>query len=200
MNPDASTYSTSAHVSTLASAAKLIPCPGVSAMGVSMSAFWFSPAAQSCAISCSLPTPAGSSLDTTPAKIRLVPSPSSRGPITCSGTLITDPASTSSSHTRSGRSFPSSRFGRRPEVHHLLGPNIHPRERSPASRSACRTGNAYAVGSCSFGRANPALVPALEVGSGLIPSPPPPAGSLQFSEVQQLTVRSAGDDTAVVEH
>ncbi|GAP54300.1 hypothetical protein AHiyo6_08650, partial [Arthrobacter sp. Hiyo6] len=94
---------------------KSIPVPGVSVMALSMSAFWFSPAARSCAISCSLLTPAGSCLDTTPEKIRLVPSPSSRGPITENVTLTTASASTSNSHSRSGRSSPSSRLAEGPK-------------------------------------------------------------------------------------
>ncbi len=45
-NTDASTYNTSAHSSTVASAVKSIPAPGVSVMAPSMSACWVCPAAR----------------------------------------------------------------------------------------------------------------------------------------------------------
>ena len=61
-------------------------------------------------------TPAGSALDTMPEKMRFVPSPSSRGPITEKVTLTTASTSTSRSQRRSGLSLPISRRADGPKV------------------------------------------------------------------------------------
>ena len=115
-NAAARTYSTSVQSSTEDSAPKSMPTPGVRGMALSMSALVFSPAARSPAITASLETPAGSSLETTPAKIRLVPSPSSRGPMTFRATLTTANIRTRASQTRSGCRVPSRRLAEAPKL------------------------------------------------------------------------------------
>ena len=85
------------------------PVPGVMFMPEIMSASWPWPCARSSATACSLVTPAGSCLPTTPSNRTLVAAPRIFGPVTRSATEVTPKTSTITSRTRSGRSRASSR-------------------------------------------------------------------------------------------
>ncbi len=92
-----------------ASALKSTPWPGFSVMLETMSAMRSWPLARRPATACSLVTPAGICLLTTPSKRMLVALPRILGPTTAKATLTTASSTTRMSRTRSALSMPARR-------------------------------------------------------------------------------------------
>src|SRR5688572_24643603 len=190
---EATTYTARTSIRTSPTAAKSTPCPGTRLSVLAIrSACRTSPCARRASAACSCVVPSGMLRPRTPAKIRSVARPRIRGPIDISATLTTASSRTRTTLNRCGLSWWTSRFAEGPNALAFwptMPPPIGPRP-GPAP---------WVIRSVSLSW------PGLS--ADLVSLMPPPRAQLGRDDLlvrrgvgEQLLVRAAVDDDAVLEH